>query len=134
MTDPIITSLEQAGEGSRELDCELAVLLDGFVIDGERYGLPRYCRVNETGGLDCPGQNGDDMVPRYTTSLDRALALAERTITRRGPIDLSICGSAQAVIHHHDPCGVPLAAAFGNTAALALCIAVLKATEVRDEH
>jgi hypothetical protein len=77
MTDELIFRLGM-DEASRELDCALGVALDGFVVDGERYGLPRYCRRNETGGLDCPGQNGDDMVPRYSSSLDAAAALAER--------------------------------------------------------
>lgn len=68
-------------------------------------------------------------VPAYTTSLDAALALADRVVKRRGPIDLSICGSAQVMIHHQDPCGNMLASAFAATPALALCIAILKAKE-----
>lgn len=125
----VIERLEAASEGSRELDCQIAVAVDGYFEMPSRYGweAPDYGYVDDEGARVEPGHGGDQLVPRYTTSLDASLALAERTIAERGPIDLSICGSAQVVIHNNDPCGNPLATAFGNTPALALCIAILKA-------
>lgn len=61
-------------------------------------------------------------------SLDAALALAERVRVApyTGPITLTIAGSGQAYIDHSDPCGMGVQA-FGNTPALALCLAILKA-------
>jgi hypothetical protein len=134
MTD-LLARLSVAEVGSRELDWAIHSSIAAPYWSG--------CEWNEFGYVDVDGhpphpdqitvfKDGrsfyNDM-PRYTTSLDAALALAERTVTRRGPIDLSICGSAQVVIHHADPCGSPLASSFGKTPALALCIAILKATE-----
>jgi hypothetical protein len=77
-----------------------------------------------------PAQNLREALARrdYTTSLDAALALAERVPVApyTGPITLTIAGSGQAGIDHSDPCRMGVQA-FGNTPALALCIAILKA-------
>lgn len=70
----------------------------------------------------------------WTTSLDAALALAERVLPEHGPIDLTIMGSAKVTIWSNDPCGRDLSDAFGHTPALALCIAVLKAVSVGTER
>ena len=108
MTD-LITRLEkaaeEAAEGSRELDRAIWHELE---FDSRRE--PTHC-------------------PSYTTSIDAALALAERVPVApyTGPITLTIAGSGQAYIDHSDPCRMGVQA-FGNTPALALCIAILKAT------
>lgn len=126
----LVARLEAASVGSRELDAavHLAAFPDVAAKAIElRGGFWRELISERPGG----GTTKRIMCAEghYTTSLDAALALAERTIARRGPIDMSICGSAQVVIHHHDPCGSPLASAFGKTPALALCIAILQASE-----
>jgi hypothetical protein len=72
MTD-LIKRLEEAEEGSRELDCDLAEMLgevpvDAFRMHGTmtgRYGTGPYSAWT---------------APDYTTSLDAALALAERKV------------------------------------------------------
>ena len=132
MTD-LIKRLEEAEAGSRELDATL-----WYAIHEPDVDYPGIRTEQTEQGprevLTCElGSKWADDVGRYTTSLDAALALAERVISQRGPIELSICGSAQAVIHHNDPCGNPLAMVYGNTPALALCIAVLKATDTGRE-
>lgn len=78
----LIEKLEQAEVGSRELDCLLGVLLDGFYVAIPRYhGAPiAYGRIDADGARTEPGHGGDQLVPRYTTSLDAALALAERVL------------------------------------------------------
>jgi hypothetical protein len=115
----LIERLEKAEAGSLELSDEVMRATHN-VHDGPYAHWPSAARAF---GWNC----------LVTTSLDAALALAERVIQERGPIDLSICGSAQVVIHHNDPCGNPLAMAFGNTPALALTIAILKARATQQE-
>lgn len=76
---PLIADRDRVSEATgpnREIDRLIAVAVGGFVIDGESYGEPRYCRVMAEGGLSCPGNgSGDWMVPRYSESLDAALTL-----------------------------------------------------------
>ena len=64
-----------------------------------------------------------------TTSLDAALALAERVLDQRGPININIClaGSAQVIIDSVGPCDPRMAQVVARTPALALCAAVLSA-------
>lgn len=110
----LITSLEQAGEGSRGLDARiekavgLAVALDGAGRATDAVGT-RY------------------RVPHYTTSLDCALALAERL---GWPFWSGGKGTENAWAHlydrHPDQDG-PTHNAKAATPALALCIAILKA-------
>ena len=116
MTDntSLIARLESAGEGSVELDREV------WTACGM---APQF-----HGPFDAAGKgvwNG----PHLSHSLDAALALAERVIEKRGPIDISIMGSAQVTIHADDPCANVLADAYAATPALALCLAILRASE-----
>lgn len=64
----------------RATDCELAVALDGFWYDdGAIYARAGYC--HEVDGVICtPGQAPDMLVPKYTYSLDAAVALVERVL------------------------------------------------------
>lgn len=78
------------------------------------------------------GWEGVDAPPSFTTSLDAALALADRVIAVRGPIDISIMGSAQVVILDAEPCRDAIADAYGNTPALALCIAICRALNLNE--
>jgi hypothetical protein len=158
MTAPLITSIEQAGEGSRELDWQLVKALFGFSMWKSKHGYwnldwpaewpfserPLHCSIpgrspddvydSETGKKLPPVAVPTDWLdtiecPEFTTSLDAALALAERVLKPpyTGPISLTIAGSGQAYIDHIDPCGMGVQA-FGRTPALALCLAILKAT------
>jgi hypothetical protein len=143
MTD-LIKRLEEAEAGSRELDALLARRFGWHRVEprhmrgkGGGWIAPEdFMGVNSDGSPRLDSLRGTDIhrdPPRLSQSIDAALALAERVISQRGPIELSICGSAQAVIHHNDPCGNPLAMVYGNTPALALCIAVLKAADTGRE-
>ena len=127
----LLQSLEAAEAGSRELDWLLATEIGGFVIKGEVYGEPAFCQQDEGGGWVHPGQSGDQMVPRYTSSLNAALALAERVLDQRGPININIClaGSAQVVIDCVGPCDPIMAQVVASTPALAICAAILKARQ-----
>ena len=67
----------------RELDCETAVLLDGFIRQPGKYEEDEfdYCYM-DGGDLITPGYGGDQMVHYYTASVDAALALVERVLPR----------------------------------------------------
>lgn len=107
----LVARLEVASEGSDELDHAMSmatgILLTGIKENGE-WGVKKG---------------------RWTQSIDAALALAQRALPRewRGPIDLCIAGSGIAYMNATDACGPLPIKQFGNTPALALCIAVLKA-------
>lgn len=115
----LIAKLEAAEAGGPVLDRDIFSLFDERVpVEGIENG--RYAFENEPGWY-CS-------IPDFTTSLDAALALAERVLVSPyvGPISLTIMGSGQAFIDHIDPCGEGIGA-LGNTPALALCLAILKA-------
>jgi hypothetical protein len=112
MTTPLITRLEEAAEGSRELD-ELVAL-----------------ETTHPYGIDACDWDG---FPPYTTSLDAALALAERVLpgwrwqvsaTSSGAIGSvsSGAGMEDFVSSQADLSDVRL-----FPPALALCIAILRA-------
>lgn len=112
----LVEKLEAAEGGSRELDEAIWLAC----------GLERKV----SGPVDAG--KGVWAGPHVSYSLDAALALAERVIAVRGPIDISIMGSAQVVILDADPCRDAIAEAYGNTPALALCIAILRALNLNE--
>ena len=121
----LVEKLEAAEVGSRSLDLDIAQALS-MKLWGRRHPHNNSHQwMTEIDGKAVP-------IPRYTTSLDAALALAERVIAVRGPIDISIMGSAQVVILDADPCRDAIAEAYGNTPALALCIAILRALNLNE--
>lgn len=136
MTD-LIKRLEEAEAGSRELDALIGLALDGYVIDGERYGLPRYCRTNGNGEYVCPGQNGDDLLPDYTTSIDTALALAERVLP--GPrwviVQQDVGWGVLPLLFDGTKweCPNEPGETLHRSLCCALCIAILKATDTGSE-
>ena len=77
MTPGLIERLEAAGEGSRELDAEIARLFGGQAI--ARFG-DWDCREDGT-GIWRP-------LPRYSSSLDAALALASRVLDSKSALHL----------------------------------------------
>lgn len=118
----LIEKLEGGETGSRELDWLIA----------DATGHPSFARKIE--GIWPPfmeRSRADKDVPAYSTSLDAALALAERVLP----------GARVMVERFHDGKGWtmvqcdPESAKImtdGNTPALALCIAILRATQAED--
>ncbi len=138
MTTPLITRLEEAAEGSRELDALIAVEFDLTSEDGDLsarrslalYGLEKFAerasRYNNA---------WREFLPHYTTSIDAALALAERVLPG---IIWTVCrlpsgntlakhGPFYATLESDDEWS-PMLDQSAATPALALCIAILKAT------
>ena len=113
MTTPLITRLEEAAEGSRELDLRVFEHFDR--VNGERW---------TEADLDYALTDPDRTInpPHLTTSIDAALALAERVL----PGWDFIVGRTNGGLTIHAQVG-PGEMQFGNTPALALCIAILKA-------
>ena len=115
MTTPLITRLEEAAEGSRELDARIWWLTHPRM--GEDDGKPVIC-------------------PAYTNSIDAALALAERILPEANCMGFdSDPRGADAYVSRNE---VPreqiwLVEARAKTPALALCAAILRAT-TRTSH
>lgn len=111
----LIERLEAAEVGSRELDAAIW-----------------YALIETCGGK--PDRDMIDRWPAYTTSLDAALALAERVLP-------GCCPGVSQNVHSgvwfswlgYSDEGVPrlYADAFGKTAAVSVCIAILKAKETK---
>lgn len=61
----------------RELDCAIGVAIGLFEEHSSKYDhIPfDYWRINSDGAHSQPGHGGDQMVPRYTASIDAALTL-----------------------------------------------------------
>ena len=146
MTTPLITRLEEAAEGSRELDGMLARHFGWHRVE------PRFARnkgggwiapedffgVNSDGSPRLDGLHGTDIhrdPPRLSQSLDAAYALAERVLpggwtveikTGARPFHRAIIHPAYSMENKQDRCPMGLSKA---TPALALCIAILKANQ-----
>ena len=122
MTPGLIERLEKAEGGSRELDAESARLFGGQAI--ARFG-DWDCREDGT-GIWRP-------LPRYSSSLDAALALAERVLPDLTKINVWTYVRGK---HHH--CEIEtdedeFDALNASTPALALCIAILKARATQEQ-
>jgi len=76
----LIEKLEKLEGPDREADCQIGVAVDGFVTEERPYKGVIYCRLDPDGTFTCPGQGADMLVPRYTASLDAAVALVERVL------------------------------------------------------
>jgi hypothetical protein len=121
MTD-LIKRLEEAEAGSRELDLRVFERFD--LVDGERW---------TEADLDYALTDPDKTInpPPLTTSLDAALALAERVLPGWG---WSAGGSRGEHYGRLDtPDGRDFEEAYAPTPALALCAAILKATDTGRE-
>lgn len=139
----LIERLEKAEAGSRELDG--AVWYAAFEPDVEHGCL--HVEQTEQGPrevLTCElGSKWADDVGPYTTSLDAALALAERVLPDHdwSVGCLPVSDDADHEEHHHF--GALLysrytkpydALGHGATPALALCIAILRALRTTEQH
>lgn len=122
----LIERLEAAEVGSRDLDAEVASALeDGEVvwiqnryIEGSNPAIRRPSANHLVGFVNAPCY-------AYTTSLDAALALAER-LNLNGPLVIHRNGPAEWGVTYIDDDTV-----YGPTPAIALCIAILKAKETK---
>lgn len=140
LTD-LIAKLEAATEGSHELNRAMGLAIGELHLDakGELY------RIDRDDGGHTYGGSGDETIitPRWTTSLDAALALVERTMV---PYLLDIGGSwepsdkgawpAWTVRWYpggSDRDGKSWHAQIGSAAtpALALCVALLSALQLQ---
>lgn len=127
----LIERLEKAEAGSRELDCEIGLIVRtngrGEIV---QWGNGEWV-IQDAGG--------PYVVDDFTTSLDAALALAERVLPgwSRGVFEdepgnqppwlatlTEVC-DARAVEGHEGA---------GATAPLALCIAILRALRTTEQH
>ena len=130
MATDLITKLEEAGEGSRELDALVWLHFNRPEYQGGVKALEMRTWYDGRGHLiletDAGEEVADDLsITGVTTSLDAALALAERVLPWAcvGLAQLSP-GNWQAWIG-----GRPAFATAYSTAPLALCIAILRASE-----
>jgi hypothetical protein len=79
----LIERLEKATGPDRTLDCCIAVDADGFFEVAPQWdgGPVGYGYIDKSDGARIePGHGGDQLVPRYTRSIDAALALTERAV------------------------------------------------------
>lgn len=140
----LLARVEAAEEPDRYIDCWLACALDGFfpvpkqwpvgLHDNAMTWRMDFCRY-EGGGLVSPGYGGDQMVRRYSASLDAALALCELALPgwrwiidsngRRDGVDLGK-PLASVFTDQYDP-DAPFHDAAAPSPALALLAAMLKA-------
>jgi hypothetical protein len=136
-SDSLIARLEAAEVGSRELDAEIAVLTRWPALGN----IPHWVHDEEMevrsrgniGFKNLPGNPAEWTSPLVTTSLDAALALAERVLpgwvtTLDGPdkgrwyASVSIPTRTSRTVGGHFYARAP-------RPALALCAAILKARE-----
>ena len=121
MTD-LIARLEAAEAGSRELDSRIV-----YALDLAPHGFWRIPGVEH--GTWAAAGNTTWVAPHYSTSLDAAMALAERVLPGwEGEIDFGRRGFA--CLHPEQPYPAHLEYnAEASTPALALCAAILRASE-----
>lgn len=82
MTSDLITRLSKLDAPDREVDAEIALALDLFETQPNKGWPDRldYGRREENGSVTWPGHGFDQLIPRYTASVDAAIALAERVL------------------------------------------------------
>lgn len=117
--------LVEAKGPDREIDRALLLACGILFLDeqGKLYRLDL-----EGGGRVYGGQGDGVIIWHVTASVDDALALVERVKPPWvGIIHLSIAGSGQASIESAGPCDSRWAQAFGETPALAICLALVRA-------
>ena len=86
--EELIAALEMATGPSRELDCAIAVTIDGYYEIPPKWegGPVGYGYVEDDGKRYVePGHGGDQLVPHYTASIDAAVALVNRVLPGKWP-------------------------------------------------
>lgn len=124
----LIERIEKAEAGSRELDAEIAVALYGGEIiwkqanyTMEVYPARRAPSPNHVGGF------ANNPVEYFTTSVDAALTLRPEGLAWAG--EFSDYNYANFWLDTQDYDGRPLGEGRGNSPALAICAAALRARE-----
>ena len=150
MTPGLIERLEGAGEGSRELDFWIAFELGALSgVVAERPSRVEPGPGDELTIYDASGKRagwvGYHVSRPVTTSLDAALALAERVGWRLYKLDASIISRSSVMLQSVDDrprvdpdsgatlMGKDFAVGSSKTPALALCIAILKARATQEQ-
>ncbi len=123
----LIEALEKATEGSRELDCEIAVAVCGYFRIEPKYEAAGYgYGYVKDGHQHVPGLGGDMLVPNFTTSVDAALTLVPEgygwVLYSDGGIE----------IYDNEELNGNGRISEGDTPALALCIYALRARETNN--
>lgn len=126
--EELIERLEKATLPARTLDCEIAVAVGWFKrVQGRKRDLFDYVDVRD-GKNNWPGHGGDDLVPMFTRSIDRAVTLVPEgfawTLATQGRGPFTYWCS---VAFPDDDAGSDQGRS--PTAAIALCIAALKARQ-----
>ena len=82
----LIARLDKAEGPDRELDCQIAVAVDGFYELPPKWegGPVGYGYTDAEGTPIHPGHGGDQLVRRYTSSIDAAVSLAESVVAKEG--------------------------------------------------
>ena len=115
----LIERLEQAEEGSRELDAEIWQLIG--LTEAEDEHCRMWCR--QDGRTDLTREMFiEAWAPKFSRSLDAALTLLGKGY---GAVEIIIHESGEATVR----VGHPYTSADGKTAPLALCAAALRARE-----
>jgi len=128
----LIARLERAEGPDRELDCQIAVAVDGFYELPPKWegGPVGYGYTDAEGTPIHPGHGGDQLVRRYTSSIDAAVSLAERVLPGFG-ISIEthpVYGDWwYASVFGRIP--MTIANAHKQTGPLAICLAVLRALD-----
>ncbi len=129
--DKLIAELEQATEGSRELDCKIAIHPSvpqvGDVRKGAEVSKLLGCCADASAIMRGCSINADWLgVPALTTSLDAALTLVPEGAY--WAVRVSISKFAGVVT----PLGCVVKDCVANRPSLALCIAALKARQAME--
>lgn len=131
MTD-LIKRLEEAEAGSRELDALVFRRFGGpLPKEFAGYGVELTWQADGSATMPVGEMQVRYDPPAYTTSLDAALALAERVLPEWGWYAGGSRGEHCGRLDTPDGCDFE--EAYAATPALALCIAVLKATDTGRE-
>lgn len=119
----IIDRLGNAQGRDRELDAAIAVAVDGFHEFPPAWegGPLNYAYYEADGTMMLPGNGGDQLVPKYTASIDAALALVERLL----PGFDWILGRTNDGLTIHCQLGGPFMH-FGATPALAVLVSLFR--------
>lgn len=131
MTDhtALISSLEKASEGSRELDGRVYAALEGLTVKRMVMGGPEWDR-RPVGMRTDKGDVGYHTIPHPTTSLDAIMALIERKLPgwhRQSGTEPG--GATASAWLTADDGRVTTGEQFAKTEPLALCIALLHALQ-----
>lgn len=118
----LIERLEKAIGPDRELDWRIA----------EKFDIPERWPTSALWPPFMPKSKYDKSIPAYSASIDAAVALVERVLP--GWTWTLDSGSSTATLWEQDSAPEHLHQVRGATPSLALCLAILRAKEDRDDR